>query len=488
MSNLSRDVGVYNNGRLIEWFVAYPIQLGHGQIGVSYKGRTYLLREGDVIDLEEPSYSFLRRRRRTAERSDASPAPPEDHVSMTGGAPAGVGTPLPFEVLPPGEGVGGLATALRKSGQYKNGEIDLRRLQVLVDLEHHFSARPSGRYRSGFPSREKDNGYIVLAIATPNKGGEDAVAISPMKGQHATFVVRHGKAKSVWRIVLSKSKAEAVELGADRLVFKDRPEQGLDAYAAMLDKIIELLEGAPNESAEDHLFGGFGPPSGLDSTVRGRAGTGADTPEQLEFLFEDKPQYRVWAAFAAELIQRRHTLQPLVDGRHKSVKTYANRHVISIDQLEALHQHVLREMMRLVEKLEHDMWSAPFQRLFKDNEPYDEPTPREITNAATIVSDFYRANLLLARETRSVVAPNEFAGILENIAQLVDRPLEGVDQFITKFVGFVADLPTLQRRAGGRTEKHLLQIEIDADGALMKRINRQLRQQRQPWRRWLWPW
>jgi hypothetical protein len=95
----------------------------------------------------------------------------------------------------------------------------------------------------------------VLAIETQNKGGEDAVAISPLKGEHATFVVRHGRAKSAWRVVLSKTKAEAVELGADRLVFKGRTEEGLDAYAAMLDKIIELLEGAPIESVDaDHLF------------------------------------------------------------------------------------------------------------------------------------------------------------------------------------------------------------------------------------------
>lgn len=66
--------------------------------------------------------------------------------------------------------------------------------------------------------------------------------------------------------------------------------------------------------------------------------------------------------------------------------------------------------------------------------------------------------------------------------------MEGVDRFITKFVGFIADLPTLQRRAGGRTETYPIQLEIDADSVLMKRINRQLRYQRQPWRRWLWPW
>ncbi len=502
MSDLNRDVCVYNNGHVVEWIVTCPIPLADGRIGVRYKGLTYPLLDGDVIDLEEPSSFVLRgrhqngaagakgspSRRPTRAPLHAPSASPEDHVSTIGGAPAGVGALLPFEVLPPGEAVRDFATTLRKSGQYKDSEIDLRRLQVLVDLEHHFSERRCRRYRSGFPSTERDNGYIVLAIEIPNGGGEDAVAISPLKGEHATFLVRYGRVKSAWRIVLSKTKAEAVELGADRLVFKGRAEQGLDRYAAMLDKLIELLEGGPNGSAEEHLFRGLGPPSGLDSAVRARPEAVVDTPEELECLFEDRPQYRVWAAFASELVKRRNRLQPLVDEHRRSSKAYKNRRVRNIDELEALHQDVLHEMMRLVEKLERDMWSAPFQRLFVYRDPYDEPTPQAITEAAAIVIDFYRANLLLARETRAVEARDEYAGIIENIAHLVDRPLEGVDQFIAKFVGFIGDLPTLQRRAGGRTEKHPIQLEIEADGVLMKRINRQLRYQRQPWRRWLWPW
>lgn len=236
MSNLSRDVCVYSNGQVIEWIVAYPVPLADGRLGVSYKGLAYPLSEDDdAIDLGDPSHSGLRGRH---------------HIDVT---------LLPFEILPPGEGVRDFATTLRNSVQYEDGEIDLRRLQVLVDLEHHFAERQSHRYRSSFPSRENDNGYVVLAIETQNKGGEDAVAISPLKGEHATFVVRHRRAKSAWQVVLSKTKVEAVGLGADRLVFKGRAEEGLDAYAAMLDKIIELLEGAPIESVDaDHLFGGTG--------------------------------------------------------------------------------------------------------------------------------------------------------------------------------------------------------------------------------------
>lgn len=524
MSNLSRDVCVYNNGRFVEWLVAYPIRLVDGRTGVFYQGRAYPLRQGDVIDLEEP-YAVERRRRQRDTAADqkslfgepmtprlnAPLASPDDHPATIGDASVGVDELLPFVVLPPGEGVDGSAATLRKSGHYKDGEIDLRRLQVLADLERHFADRQFARYRSGFPSEEKNNSYIVLAIAAPNDCGEDAVAISPLKGEHATFLVRHGNAKSAWKTVLSRTKAEAVELGADRLIFKGRPEHGLDAYQAMLEKIIELLENAPNEPGDEalpvrSLDAASVPNSSRPGTTEtempdwrtmenGSVGshldiaTVADTPEQLERLLEDKPHYWVLAAFASELVQRRNSLQPLVEGHRGNFKTYTERHVGSVDELEALYENVLREMLRLVEKLDRDMRSAPFQTLFADRELYDDdPNPRTITDAASIVSDFYRANLLLARETRGVVAHDDYAGIIQDMAHLVDGPLEGVDQFITKLVGFIAALPTLQRHAGGRTEAHLLELEIDANDVLMKRIERQLRYQRQPWRRWFWPW
>jgi hypothetical protein len=160
--------------------------------------------------------------------------------------PVGNDARLPFEVLPPGEGTRGFATALRESAHHTDGELDLRRLQVLVDLQHHFAHRRSHRYASRFPTEEKNNYYVVLVIERPAGEGEDAIAISPLKGQHATFVVRHGRAKVRWEDALSRSKAEAVALGAERLTFTTRNNLGIDEYTTMLAKLIELLEESPN--------------------------------------------------------------------------------------------------------------------------------------------------------------------------------------------------------------------------------------------------
>ena len=95
-----------------------------------------------------------------------------------------------------------------------------------------------------------------------------------------------------------------------------------------------------------------------------------------------------------------------------------------------------------------------------------------------------------ARHTGVTVLDDNYARILEDTAHLVDQSLAGIDEFITRYVGFVAVLPELARNAVGRDEYHQLVIDINMDYnyALLKRITRQLRICQQPWRRWLWPW
>ena len=58
---------------------------------------------------------------------------------------------------------------------------------------------------------------------------------------------------------------------------------------------------------------------------------------------------------------------------------------------------------------------------------------------------------------------------------MVDRSLEGVDQWITKLVGFAAILPTLEQNAPtDQRETHALALELEFDGVLLNRIRRQL--------------
>jgi hypothetical protein len=155
---------------------------------------------------------------------------------------------LPFVILPPGELIQSFITELRTKGSYQGREIDLRRVEVLKRLEDDFPEARCRIHRGAFPSSGRDNLYVVLSIAHPRGRGEDAVAISPCRGEHATFVVRHDCGSGLpWHVVLSQTKREAKELGARRLLFTSKSGRGIDEYEAMLEKLLWLLESEPEE-------------------------------------------------------------------------------------------------------------------------------------------------------------------------------------------------------------------------------------------------
>jgi hypothetical protein len=175
--------------------------------------------------------------------------------------------------------------------------------------------------------------------------------------------------------------------------------------------------------------------------------TVADTPDQLQSLINDKPQYWVWAAFASMLVQRRNALQHLLNDHRNSVAPAPRRQMSTADELRLLAAEVSDEVVRLAENFALYMNSPPFQRLFTDRDLYDEPSPETITLVATTVIDFYEANLLLARDTRRVQVDAEYASIIDDIAHLVDGSLETVDDLITKLVGYIDMLPVVARAA-----------------------------------------
>lgn len=151
---------------------------------------------------------------------------------------------LPFVILPPGERIQSIVGDLRKSALYRQHEVDFGRIKVLTDLSEMIGPQHCSLYSGIFPSSGRDNGYMVLVIAFEDYG-EDAVAVSPWKNEHATYVVRQSEVP--WQSVLSRTKDEAIQLGARRLHFKPNPEHGMDQHEAMREKILALLSCDPDE-------------------------------------------------------------------------------------------------------------------------------------------------------------------------------------------------------------------------------------------------
>jgi hypothetical protein len=211
----------------------------------------------------------------------------------------------------------------------------------------------------------------------------------------------------------------------------------------------------------------------------------AETPEQLERLFRDKPDCWEIAGFGSVLVQRRNKLGPLVEAHRAKVSSPSGRRIASRYELEALYREVDARITRTQVEVYDAMLAPSFRRVFGDHDLYDDqPTPNEVTAAATLVTDFYRANLVIARETRGVGAPDAYVEVIDDMARLVDRPLSDVDRFITAIVGFIAVIPTFAWQESDATEFHTLALNIGSDDALEDRISQQLKRLRQPWRRW----
>ncbi|MDT5045593.1 MAG: hypothetical protein QOG75_1446, partial [Mycobacterium sp.] len=181
----------------------------------------------ELVALHAGRYDFLRQFR--------------DIVS-TVKAPCRENYGLPFAVLPRGEQLRAFLDGLRSSGRYRGRQVDEQRVTVLEDIEKHYGADRCEWHERAASSSGFDNHYVILTIKSANDSGDHAVAISPLAGEHATYVVRSDCAQANWMTVLAQSKPDARELGALTFHFT-----GTDPYSGMCAKVVDALECPPEE-------------------------------------------------------------------------------------------------------------------------------------------------------------------------------------------------------------------------------------------------
>lgn len=147
---------------------------------------------------------------------------------------------LPFAVLPRGEQLRTFLNGLRSIGLYRGHQVDEQRVAVLEDIEEHFGVDRCEWHEGTASSTGFDNHYVVLTVKSDNEC--HAVAVSPLAGEHATYIVRSDCTEEDWMTVLAQSKPAAREQGAHKFLFA-----GADPYSGMRAKIIDALECSPRE-------------------------------------------------------------------------------------------------------------------------------------------------------------------------------------------------------------------------------------------------
>jgi hypothetical protein len=149
---------------------------------------------------------------------------------------------LAFVVLPRGEQLRTFLVGLRSSGLYRGHRVDEQRVAVLEEIEKHFGVDRCEWHEGTASSDGFNNHYVVLTIKCANDSGDHAVAISPLAGEHATYVVRSDCTEAHWMTLLAQSKPDAREQGARKFLFT-----GSDAYRGMRAKVVDALECPPRE-------------------------------------------------------------------------------------------------------------------------------------------------------------------------------------------------------------------------------------------------
>ncbi|MGW5148233.1 putative dsRNA-binding protein [Rhodococcus koreensis] len=158
---------------------------------------------------------------------------------------------LTFEVLPGGTSRD-FVTERQRAHERQHPRtlptLDPRRTDILDELAGHYGPARCTFYR-GFATQGQlyeigeniTEDYLILVI---DRGrGEDAIAISPAAGRHATYLLRHDVTERPWNEVFAHPKLDAKDLGAKRLVFRDRFP--LDQYLSMREKARALLDCRP---------------------------------------------------------------------------------------------------------------------------------------------------------------------------------------------------------------------------------------------------
>lgn len=202
----------------------------------------------------------------------------------------------------------------------------------------------------------------------------------------------------------------------------------------------------------------------------------ADTAAGLQRLLDEKLPCWRWAAFVSVLVQRRAAVQfRLRDDQlgyaAPSGERAANGFAVArfvIDRMD--------EMLALVKQVEDFMLTPAFVGVFGD--PGDEVSADAdaIVHTANRLMDYHERFLGLAERCRGLAVAGRYAGLLQDLARLLDVPVAGYRTFIDDFVERVGEMPEMLSYAHGSTvELDPVVLQMAVDDKLLNRITQQLR-------------
>ena len=229
------------------------------------------------------------------------------------------------------------------------------------------------------------------------------------------------------------------------------------------------------------LMRGISPEPNVDAelekaTEYPRTAAIADTPENLATLLAEKLPCWRWAAFVSVLVQRRAEVQSRLRDIQLGYGAPSGEGARSGAEVARFVVDRMDELLALVNQVESFMLTPAFVGVF--GEPSDESSADAdgILHAANRLMDYHERFLGLAERCRGLAAPTRYAGILRDLAQLMDVPLAGYRTFIKDFVERIGEMPELLHYGRGTVELDPVLLHMEVDDKLLKRIHKQLNQ------------
>ena len=204
----------------------------------------------------------------------------------------------------------------------------------------------------------------------------------------------------------------------------------------------------------------------------------ACTPEDLATLLDEKLPYWRWVAFVSVLVQRRVELQSRLHDNQLGYGAPSGERAPGRAEVGRFVLDRIDELLTLVSQVESFMLTPAFVGAF--GEPGDEgegsADADHILHAANRLMDYHERFLGLAERCRGLAAPSRYAGLVRDLAHLMDAPLAGYRKFINEFVERVGEMPALLHYGCGTVELDPVLLHIEADDKLLERISKQLNQ------------
>ena len=202
----------------------------------------------------------------------------------------------------------------------------------------------------------------------------------------------------------------------------------------------------------------------------------ASTPEDLATLLAEKLPCWRWAAFVSVLVQRRVELESRLYDNQLGYAAPSGERAPGGTEVGRFVLDRMDELLTLAGQMESFMLTPAFVGVF--GEPGDEGSADAdgILHAANRVMDYHERFLGLAERCRGLAAPSRYAGLLRDLAHLMDAPLAGYRKFINEFAERVGEMPEMLHYARGTIELDPVLLHIETDDKLLERISKQLNQ------------